>query len=266
MAQANLFGPTWQGELNDLANIVQHIERSHASGRLSLRNLEPLSIVHLYFRLGTLIHLVGHRGDARNILLDLQNWQRAHLRFEQSTAVVEATLTPEYKQLLHDVLTALSARGIVVLPRSQSSLVIDGEVIVTSDVKQLISPWEWRVLIEGMRRVSLAVAHLVGPREAFTVLEDILADCSETFPAFASLKIASTGYLQVVDRAHLDLMARDDLFEGFTALFAICQHFCAPIIGERDAHQLIVQSLQEMCSPLVSLGVFRVDEQLLSSH
>jgi hypothetical protein len=143
--------------------------------------------------------------------------------------------------------------------------VVEGNVVVTSDVKQLITPWEWNILVEATRRVSLAVAQLVGPMEALNVLRDILDDCSGAFPAFSSLKIATTGYLQVVDSAQLDRMPREDLLEGFTALIAICQYFCSPIIGEKSAHRLIIQALREVGPPLISLGVFQIDKQLLSN-
>ncbi len=268
MSQASLFGSAWQGSLNDLATIVQHIRRAHAFGRLSLRNLEQLSIAHLYFRAGKLIHIVGHRGDARTILAELQNWKRAVVRFERGVATADITLNDEYEQLLTDVLANLQQRGLVVVPRMPapvSSRVIESELIATSDVRQLIEPWEWHVLIEGTRRISFAVAHIVGPKEALTVLEDILEDCAASFPAFASLKIAPSGYLHITDRSQLDHMSREDLLEGFAALIAICQHFCGPIVGEKNAHRLILQSLQELGPALVSLGVFRVDNRLLFS-
>ena len=120
------------------------------------------------------------------------------------------------------------------------------------------------MLIEGTRRVSLAMAHLIGPQEAMTVLRDILADCSAVFPAFSGLQIAPNGYLQVVDGSKLDSTPLEELIEGFATLFATCQHFCSPIIGERDAHQLMIQALGDVGPTLVSLGVFQVDNELLS--
>jgi hypothetical protein len=42
------------------------------------------------------------------------------------------------------------------------------------------------------------------------------------------------------------------------------QYFCSPIIGERDAHQLIIQALGDAVPALVSLGVFQIDNELLS--
>lgn len=268
MSQASLSGSVWQGSLNDLATMVQHIRRSHAFGRLSLRNLEHLSIAHLYFRAGKLIHVVGHRGDARAILSELQGWRRAIVRFERGVAAAEITLSDEYEQLLLDVLANLQQRGLVIVPQQApvSARVIESNLIAASDARQLIAPWEWHVLVEGTRRVSLAVAHLVGPKEALVILEDILDDCASSFPAFASLKIASTGYLYVTDRSRLDHMSREDLMEGFAALIAICQHFCSPIIGEKEAHRFMLQALQELGPALVSLGVFRVDNRLLFSN
>jgi len=266
VSQASVFGPSWQGSLADLANIIQHIKRQRVFGRLSLRNLEHLSIAHLYFRAGCLVHVAGHRGDARTILTDLREWRRAIVRFDRGVTTLEVTLGDEHEQLLMDVLNHLGRRGIVMLPQqaSRSSRVIESDVIVAAEARQLITPLEWRILVEGTRRVSLAVAHLVGPREALTVLQDILDDCSATFPAFASLKIAPSGYLQVTDRSHLDRMSREDLLEGFTALIAICQHFCSPIIGEYQAHRLMIQALQELGPTLASMGVFRIDSRLLS--
>ena len=143
--------------------------------------------------------------------------------------------------------------------------VVEGHVIVSPDARQLVTPGEWRLLVEATRRVSLAVAHLVGPREALKVLQDILDDCSSAFPAFASLRIAPTGYLEIVDRSQLDRMSREDLIEGFAALFATCQYFCAPIVGEREAHLLIVHALQDVGPALVNLGVFSIDDALLAA-
>ena len=263
MPQTSPFGFAWQGSLRDLANIVQQIRRMRAFGRLSLRNTERLSIAHLYFRAGKLVHIVGSRGDAAAILQDLQTWSRGHLRFDRGVTVDEVTVSSESEKHLDDVLINLHRRGFVMLPHLPR--VIDSNVIPASDVRQLIAPWEWQVLVEGTRRVSLAVAHLVGPGEALTVLRDILDDCSSAFPAFASLQIASSGYLQVVDRSHLDRMSRENLLEGFTALIATCQYFCSPIIGDKEAHRLIIQALQDVGPTLISLGVFQIDTRLLAS-
>lgn len=266
---------SWQGSFADFAKIFQHIQRSHAFGRLSLRNQERGSIAHLYFRAGRLVHIIGHRGDARAILNDLQGWRQAALRFDRGATTADMTLNDEHERLLVQVLTSLCRRGIVAEPPAPVATthaqmpnvpqVIEGNVVATSEGKPLISPSEWRVLVEGTRRVSLAVAHLVGPREALQVLRDILDDCASSFPAFASLTIARSGYLQVTEQTQLDRLSRDDLLEGFTALIAICQHFCTPIVGAKDAHLLMLQALRELTSPLASLGVFRVDYLLLAS-
>ncbi|HEV2656830.1 MAG TPA: hypothetical protein VGT82_17820, partial [Ktedonobacteraceae bacterium] len=173
------------------------------------------------------------------------------------------TVDAESEKHLDDVLVNLHERGFVTLPYPPR--VIDSNIVPLRDNRQLLAPWEWQVLVEGMRRVSLAVAHLVGPGEALTVLRDILDDCSSAFPAFASLQIASSGYLQIVDRSHLDRMSREGLLEGFTALIATCQYFCSPIIGDKDAHRLIIQALQDVGPTLISLGVFQIDTRLLAS-
>jgi len=276
VSQRDVFGSPWQGSLFDLANIIQNVKRAQAFGRLSLRNPEHVSIAHLYYRAGKLVHIVGNRGDARAILLDLKNWRRASVRFERSKLVAETALNEEYEELLDEVIAHLYRRGLVAVPQYQSpqaqsqqqtqkQSVIEGGLVGTSEPKQLITPAEWHLLIEATRRASLAVAHLVGPHEALNVLQDILDDCSPSFPAFVFLKISPNGHLQVTDQSHLDHISRDELIEGFTALIAICQHFCAPIIGERDAHRLILKALQELALPLASLGVFRIDSKLLAS-
>ena len=110
----------------------------------------------------------------------------------------------------------------------------------------------------------MAVAHLIGPVEAMNVLRDIIDDCSSTFPAFASLQIAPTGYLQVTDISKFDRIPRGELLEGFAALISICQYFCAPIIGEVEAHKLVIQALGDVRTALISLGVFHIDNVLLS--
>jgi len=233
-------------------------------GRLSLRNTERLSIAHLYFRAGKLFHIVGNRGDALAILDEMQSWDHAFLRFDRGMTIAEVTVGSEHERRLDDVLVHLHGRGLVTLPHLPR--VIDSTIVEAQETRQLIAPWEWQVLVEGTRRVSLAVAHLVGPGEALMVLRDILDDCSSAFPAFASLQIASSGYLQIVDRTHLDRMSREGLFAGFTALIATCQYFCSPIIGDKEAHRLIIQALQEVGPTLVDMGVFQVDNRLLSSR
>lgn len=259
--QASLFGSTWQGSLSDLANIVQQVKRLRTFGRLSLRSTDRVSIVHLYFRAGQLAHIVGNRGDVHAILTDLQEWRRASVRFDRGVTTTDQTLNEEHQRLLDEVILSLQRRGVVAVPHMPK--VIDSNLIAAPDAQQLITPWEWQVLVEAIRRVSLAVAHLVGPKEALSVLQDILDDCAVAFPAFASFKIAPSGYLQVTDRAQLDHMSREELLEGFSALITICQYFCAPIIGEKDAHKLIIQALQDLAPALTDLGVFHVDPQLL---
>ena len=288
MSQTGVFGPSWQGSLSDLANIIQNIKRSKAFGRLSLRNLEHIGIAHLNYRAGKLIQVVGNRGDARAILLDLKNWKNASVRFERSKFIVEVSLNGDHEELLDDVLAYLYRQGLIMAPQQQPPAIsqiinqprqpytqmqqtqqirsiIESDLVASSEPRQLITPLEWRLLIESTRRVSLAVAHLVGPYEALQVLQDILDDCSASFPAFVFLTISPNGYLQVVEQSHLDHLSRDELIEGFTALLAICQHFCTSIIGERDAHLLILQALQELALPLATIGVFRIDNRLLAS-
>jgi len=48
-------GSSWQGSLNDLAHMIQHIQRIRAFGRLTLRSTERMSIAHFYFRAGKLV-------------------------------------------------------------------------------------------------------------------------------------------------------------------------------------------------------------------
>ncbi len=264
MPQISPFGPSWRGSLRELAFAVNHIRRSKAFGRLSLRNTERLSVAHLYFKAGKLVQIVGNRGDDRGILLELREWTRGVGRFDRGIPPSMVEMGDIYEQLLDDVLLALRTRGLVAA--NEGPRIIEGRLTATSEAKQLITPWEWRVLIEATRRVSLAVAHLVGPREAFSVLRDILDDCSTTFPAFSSLRIAPSGYLQVTDGSQLDRMPREDLLEGFAALFAICEYFCSPIIGDSNAHRLLVQALRDMTPTLVNLGVFHLDTHLLSNR
>ena len=271
MPQTSSFGPLWRGSLRELAYVVSHIRRSKAFGRLSLRNPERLSIAHLYFRAGRLVQIVGNRGDSRAILLELKEWTYASARFDEVVTSHVTELGEVYEWLIDEVLLTLHKRGLVSVPKrtqivsvSEEPHIIEGQLTPTPVVKQLITPWEWRVLIEGTRRVSFAVSHLVGPKEAFSVLRDILEDCSSAFPAFASLKIVPSGYLEVIDGSQLDRMPRKDLLEGFAALFAICQYFCVPLIGEQNAHRLLVRALQDVGPALVSLGVFHFDNRLLS--
>ncbi|MBV9710731.1 MAG: hypothetical protein JO011_07455, partial [Ktedonobacteraceae bacterium] len=233
-------------------------------GRLTLRNKELFSIVHLYFRAGKLAQVVGNRGDARFILNELREWKHAFIHFDRGIATDDEFLGSEYEQLLDEVLVHLHRQGLVTLP--QLPKIIDSNIVAVDEGKQLIAPWEWQVLIEGTRRVSLVVARLVGPKQGVKVLRNILDDCASTFPAFASLQIASDGYLQVIDRSFLDRMSREALFDGFTALITSCQHFCSPIIGAREAHHLIVRALKEVAPILESMGVFQVDNHVFSGR
>jgi hypothetical protein len=150
-------------------------------------------------------------------------------------------------------------------PTRPASPIIESNIVVASEARQLISPVEWRILVEGIHRVSQVVAHLVGSQEALQVLRDILDDCASSFPAFDSLTIASSGSLQVTDQTQLNRLPRENLLEGFAALFAICQHFCTPLVGERETHRLMLLALRELSGPLTSLGVFRADHLLLIS-
>ena len=262
MPQTDLIGATWQGSLRDLANMVYQVKRVRAFGRLTLRNTEPLSVAHLYFRAGKLIHCASNRGNIQPLLSELGTWKRALVRFERGVTTNEVTLNEGHEHLLDETLMKLCQEGVVAIP--QLPRVIDSQLVAARDAQQLITPWEWHVLVESTRRVSFAVAHIIGPTEALKVLQDILDDCSDAFPAFSSLKIDPAGYLQVVDRSHLDRLSRENLLEGFSALITICQYFCSPIVGEKEAHRLIVRALQDVGPALVSLGVFHVDSHLLS--
>ncbi len=70
MAQAhpNSFHTPWQGSLWDLAGIITTIRRSQAFGRLTLRNSDRVSVAHLYFHNGKLVHIVGSSGSAEATL------------------------------------------------------------------------------------------------------------------------------------------------------------------------------------------------------
>ncbi|HZO72287.1 MAG TPA: hypothetical protein VFB60_08795 [Ktedonobacteraceae bacterium] len=253
---------SWQGSLNDLANLIYQIRRLRVFGRLLLRNSERLSIAQLYFRAGKLVHIAGNRGDARAILSELQEWTHGFIRFDRGVTTSEVTLNEMYERILEQVLMNLQRNGVVhspALPR-----VIEGDLVASSRAKQLLTPAEWRILAEAARRVSLAVAHLVGPKRAIRVLQDILKDCSAAFPAFIGIRIAPTGYLVLENSSKFDQLSREDILEGFTALITTCQYFCSPLIGEREAHQLIVQALQGIGPSVSNLGIFRVNDRLLS--
>lgn len=251
---------SWQGSLRDLAVIVNTIRHSRAYGRLTLRNMERIGVAHLYFRAGKLVHILSSRGSANATLVELHGWRRATVRFERGTFPVKGEPIDEAQERAFDALLALLQReGVIDTPR-----VVEGGLMASAEAKQLITPQEWQVLVEGTRRVSLAVAHLIGPQEALAVLRDILDDCSSAFPAFASLQIAPGGYLSVADMSQLDRLPRQEVLEGFAALIATCQYFCAPIIGEQEAHKLMIQALSDIGPALVNLGVFVIDYALLS--
>lgn len=76
-------------------------------------------------------------------------------------------------------------------------------------------------------------------------------------PAFSGLRISPNGYLYVMDKSHLDRMPREDLLEGFSALIAICQYFCSPIVGEVEAHKLIIRALGTSLRLSSAWGSFR---------
>ncbi|MBX5452082.1 DUF4388 domain-containing protein [Thermogemmatispora sp.] len=268
----------WQGSLADLPSIISSIKRLRAFGRLTVRNNTRLGLAHLYFRNGRLVHVIGTRGAVDAVLADLQSWTRATLRFERGVMVQSENVTPAHEQRFERWLSHLQARySSGTVPRSGPApttatpppvaqprpQIVEGQVVARTKVNQLISPWEWQLLVEATRRVSLAVAQLVGPKEAMNVLRDIIDDCSAAFPAFSGLKISPNGYLYVMDKSHLDRMPREDLLEGFSALIAICQYFCSPIVGEVEAHKLIIRALGDIAPALVSLGVFQVDNRLL---
>lgn len=262
MVRATAFQPTWNGTLRDLSAIITTIRQAGAFGRLTLRSAARLGVVHLYFHHGSLVHAVSTRGDTRPTLDDLRLWATATVRFERGVAAGDPAFTGsnENEQLLDDVIAHLQVRGVVERPRERflsGTRVIESHLVSTpeSNAEPLIAPFEWKLLVEGMRRISLAVAHLVGPREAMSVLRDILDDCIAGFPSLAGLQIAPGGFIHVTDGSQLERVPRFELLEGFAALFTTCQHFCAPIIGDDDAHALMLQALSNLTPHLMSLGV-----------
>ena len=138
----------------------------------------------------------------------------------------------------------------------QKQRVVDSHIIAAAGAEQLITPMEWRILVEGIRRASMAVAQLVGSQEAMSVLRDILDDFSSAFPALSCLQLAPGGYLQVVRTEQLDRIPRLEVIKGFAALIATCRHFCASMIGEENAGRLMMQALDGIGPALASLGVF----------
>lgn len=263
-ANPNSFRSPWQGSLWDLVRIITTIRHSQSFGRLTLRNSDRIGVAHLYFQGGKLVHIVGSSGDAEATLQDLHRWTHAAIRFERGSTLIGTAITARQERDFEDLLIHFQALGLAAVP--VASRVVEGKVVSKTLGEPLLTPQEWRILIEATRRVSLAVARLIGPREALKVLRDILDDCSAAFPAFASLQIAGSGHLQITDTSQLDRMPRKELLEGFSALLATCQYFCAPIIGEADAHKLVIQALGDLSTMLISLGVFQINNGLLASR
>lgn len=228
-----------------------------------MRNEERISVAHFYFHAGKLVHIISNQGDANATLIDVLTWTRATARFVRGMPPTGGAITEEQEHSFDDFIQSLQKRGIADTPIQPR--IVEGGVVSTHSAEQLITPQEWQILVEGTRRISMAVAHLIGPTEAMNVLRDILDDCSAAFPAFTSLEIASTGYVQVTDTTKFDRMPREELLEGFAALFSICQYFCAPLTGEVEAHKLMIQALGNVGPTLVSLGAFHIDRSLLSS-
>lgn len=282
----------WRGSLRDLASMVTAIRRSWAFGRLTLRSTTHVGLAHLYFRGGKVVHIVSSSGDADATLADLLQWTHAMVRFERGIATSSQNVSIEHERMFNDLLLQFQQRNGVPIserPRMkqppegqrmippaedtritpplehphvafypQKQRIVDSHIIATPGAEQLITPMEWRILIEGIRRASLAVAQVVGPQEAMSVLHDIIDDFSCAFPALSCLQLAPDGYLQVVRTAQLDRIPRLEVIKGFAALIATCRHFCSPIIGEENARRLILQALNGIGPALASLGVFEL--------
>lgn len=263
MAQVTPGSSSWRGTLRDLAAIAKNIRRSHAQGRLTIRNTARLGVAHLYFRSGRLTHVVGNHLDMKATFADLRTWSKATVRFERGVLAHNEGDMEEYEQLFDDVLLQLRLRGITTPP--EKPLVVESHFVATAESQKelLLTPAEWKVLVEGTQRVSLAVAHLVGPEEAMSVLSDILDDCTAGFPALSGLRLARSGYLELTQTANLQQVTRKEFLDGFAALFATCQYFCAPIIGDEDAHTLVITALGDIAPSLVMLGVFQLNRGLL---
>ena len=285
-------GSPWRGSLRDLAQIVNDIRRLRAFGRLTLRSTTHIGLAHLFFRGGKLVHIVSNSGDASATLADLQRWTRAVVHFERGIPLGKQNVQREHEQIFENLLVHLQKRSVGTVPENssvtpasesprmftmpepprttsisanpraapafESERVIDSKVIATPGAERLITPQEWYVLVESTRRVSQAVAHLVGPQEAISALRDILDDFSSAFPALSSLHVATGGYLQVVRTTQLDRIPRRKVIEGFAALLATCRHFCTPIIGEENARRLLVRALGDIGPALINLGVYNI--------
>jgi len=259
-------GLPWRGSLRDLVHIVNDIRRLRAFGRLTLRSTTHIGLAHFYFRAGKLVHIVSNSGDANATLAELQHWTRAVVHFERGIPTGTQNVSKEHELMFDNLLLKLQKRSFAPIPERpsrvatfrESTHVIEGQVIATPGAEQLITPQEWYVLVESIRRVSLAVAHLVGQREAVNVLRDILEDFSSAFPALSSLHIAPGGYLQMVRTRQLDRIPRKQVIEGFAALIVTCRHFCTPMIGEENARRLILRALNDIGPALASLGIANV--------
>jgi hypothetical protein len=263
-AHPNSFQSLWQGSLWDLARILTTIRQSRAFGRLTLRNSDRVGIAHLYFHSGKLVHIVGSSGDASATLQDLQGWTHAAIRFERGSSVTGATIAEEQEQAFEALVDHFQQLGLIEKPAP--SRVVEGSVAGKTPGELLLTPQEWRILIEATRRISTAVTHLFGPRESLKALRDIINACSTAFPASPALQIAPSGQLQVTVTSELDRIPRQELLEGFRVLITTCQDFCAPLAGEADAHKLVIQALGDLSPVLISLGVFQVDNELLASR
>jgi len=285
-------GSPWRGSLRDLTQIVNDIRRLRAFGRLTLRSTTHIGLAHLYFRGGKLVHIVSNSGDASATLADLQHWTRAAVRFERGIPEGKQNASSEHERIFDNLLLYLQRRSLApvsegprstpvsksprvfTLPESppvapiperpraarapERARIIESQVSTTPGAERLITPQEWYILVESVRRVSQAVAQLVGPQEAISVLRDILEDFSSAFPALSSLHVASGGYLQVVRTAQLDYIPRRKVIEGFAALLATCRHFCTPIIGEESSRRLLVRALGDVGPALVNLGIYNI--------
>jgi len=285
-------GSPWRGSLRDLTQIVNDIRRLRAFGRLTLRSTTHIGLAHLFFRGGKLVHIVSNSGDATATLADLRRWTRAVVHFERGIPLGKQNVNREHEQIFENLLGHLQKRSVAAVsenprvmpasesprmfsmpeapraasisanpraaPASGSERVIDSRVIATPGAERLITPQEWYVLVESIRRVSQAVAHLVGPQEAMSALRDILDDFSSAFPALSSLHVAPGGYLQVVRTTQLDHLPRRKVIEGFAALLATCRHFCTPIIGEENARRLLVRALGDIGPSLINLGIYNI--------
>lgn len=272
MTQVMPIGLPWRGSLRDLVHIVNDIRRLRAFGRLTLHSTTHIGLAHFYFRAGKLVHIVSNSGDANATLAELQHWTRAVVRFERGIPTGTQNVSREHELMFDNLLLKLQKRSVAPFPENpprvanfresthvrESAHVIEGQVIATPGAEQLITPQEWYVLVESIRRVSLAVAQLVGQQEAVNVLRDILEDFSSAFPALSSLHIAPGGYLQMVRTRQLDHIPRKQVIEGFAALIVTCRHFCTPMVGEENARRLILRALHDIGPALASLGIANV--------